>query len=116
MRNNKNKYNKHSKSQQHGFESQSHPKFLHTFNRFYVLRHLWGGHSERHPNSEWLTEWGELLPHKNTNTDRRTKGVDLGGLDLSFTSTLASVRFSVGVLDECFDAEMDETLDGHERI
>lgn len=40
----------------------------------------------------------------------------MGGLDLSFTSTLASVRFSVGVLDECFDAEMDETLDGHERI
>lgn len=63
-----------------------------------------------------MTEWGELLPHKNTNTDRRTKGVDLGGLDLSFTSTLASIRFSVGVLDECFDAEMDETLDGHERI
>lgn len=44
------------KSQQHGIQSQSHPKFLHTFNRFYVLRHLGGFWQEEKPHHHQQTQ------------------------------------------------------------
>lgn len=100
---NKNKYNKHPQVPAAWLRIPSHPKFLHTFNRFYVAHHL--SLSELRGrlllpasfvHSFGRTECGRE-PHPfglPLATDKHTDDAPNGGyfVDLSFTNTLALSR------------------------